>query len=103
MPLDCCARPDYNHSAQPGIVYASVQWLAKAVSRVQTSLQSRRLRRQPARHDLNIAHETEQSTRHFTDTDFESLHTLLSAVDPVSEPDELTEKAHNGIGELQLR
>jgi len=103
MPLDCCAGPDYDHSAQPGIVHASVRWLAEAVSRVQTGIQSRLLRRQPALDGLNIAHETEPPKALFTDTDLESLHALLSNVDAVSEPDDLTEETRNRVGELQLR
>ena len=103
MPLDCCARPDYNHAAQPGIVHASVRWLAETVSRVQTSIQSRLWRGQPALDDLNITHETEQPAPIFTDTDFESINALLSDVDTVSESDELTEESHNRVGELQLR
>jgi hypothetical protein len=104
MPLDCCTHPDYNHSAQPGIVHASVQWLAEAVSRVQTSLQSWLWHRQkPVLDDLNSAHETEQPKPLFMDTDFESLNALLSDIDTVSEPDELTEETRNRVGELQLR
>jgi len=103
MPLDCCTRPDYDHSAQPGIVHASVRWLAEAVSRVQTGIQSRLLRRQPALDDLSIAYETEPPKTLFTDTDLESLHTLLSNVDAVSEPDDLTEETPNRVGELQFR
>lgn len=103
MPLDCCARPDYDHSAQPGIVHASVRWLAEAVSRVQTSIQSRLLRRQPALDDLNIVHETEPPKALFTDTDLESLHAFLSNADAVSEPDELTEESPDRVSELQLR
>ena len=101
MPLDCCARPDYNHSAQPGLVHASVRWLAEAVSRVQTGIQSRLLRRQPALDDLNIAYETEPPKALFTDADLESLNALLSKVDAVSEPDDWTEETRNRVGELQ--
>jgi hypothetical protein len=103
MPLDCCTRPDYDHSAQPGIVHASVRWLAEAVSRMQTGIQFKLLRRQPALDNLNIAHETEPPKALFTDTDLESLNALLSNVDAVSEPDELTEETRNRVGELQLR
>lgn len=103
MPLDCCTRPDYSHASQPGIVHVSVRWLVETVSRVQTNIQSRLLRRQPVLDDLNRAHEIEQPRPLFTDTDLESLNTLLSGVDTVSEPDELTEETHNRVGELQLR
>jgi hypothetical protein len=103
MPLDCCTRPNYNHAAQPGIVQASVRWLAEAVSRVQTDLQSWLLRRQPALDDLNIAPETEPPTTLFTDADLDSLNAFLSNADTISEPDELTEEAPTRVGELQLR
>jgi hypothetical protein len=104
MPLDCCARPDYHHSAQPGIVSASTRWLAETVSRVQTSLQAWLWRGQkPALDDFKSAHETEQLKPLFTDTDLESLNTLLSDMDTVSEPGELTEVGHHRAGELQLR
>ena len=104
MPLDCCARPDYNHSAQPGIVYASVRWLAEAVRHVQTSIQSMLRRDQrPALDDLSVTHETEQPKPIFTDTDFESINALLSDIDAVSESDGLTEESPSRVGELQLR
>ena len=102
MPLDCCASPDYSHATQPGIVHASVRWLAEAVSRMQTSLQSRLLHRQQPDAASALA-PTEQLKPLFTDTDLESLNALLSDADIVSEPDELPEETHNKVGELQLR
>lgn len=121
MPLDCCTRPDYSLSQQNGRVYASVQWLAELLSRVQTSLHSRlRRRQQPdidaslAQVDQPIVHESlagafsasgdeHQQKPSLADTDIEPLDALLSEVDVVSRRSDLTEETHDGIRELQLR
>ena len=96
MPLDCCARPDYQVCRPESLVSASAQRLDALMSRVRTRIQAWLQRRRQPDIGSALTENQQLSTR-------ESLNELLSNLEQVAQPDDVTEKTHDGERELQLR
>ena len=96
MPLDCCARPDYQFRRPEMGILATMRRLGALTSRAQTRIQAWLRRRQQPDVGSVLTEDKQLMTR-------ESLNELLSDIEQLNQPCNLTEKTYEGEHELQLR